>query len=653
MSDQSCPTPVIMRKQHPLNGEAIDNQTSQQYGLRRLFGKNPRKKPSVLNTEPATYAGSSPPIDNINICFVGGVSTGKSTILNAIFCEELTQCKIKRTTMVPTVYVENENGSDNLDDTEDIFKIISEKNKEIIDKTEAGNSIDESDYNELIFNVGKLDINILPDSFVNVYDIPGLNDARTKNIYYKYLEENFIKFNLLIFIVDIHSGLNTSDENDILNFIVTHTKEQLIKNNKKIYTLVVVNKADDMQLVEDSANDELELTGELNEMMDQVKKTISREFVENEITNHLVGIIPLCAIDSYLYRMVKKHGNNFKLSPEQILKIGINENGKKFSTLKPSTQEEKVKAILNDAEFIKTMITLSGFGHFENLLHSFLDNNDTGKCIRINNLLFEQRKLPALLESINNYETNSLKLKEAFESHFKILNIIKEIDYNVYYDIYVTIYVEIDTTLIDIIDKLTSLSDAIIYYDEFKSNILMNYFADMIDTDIYSSSVQEFVVKKITHLFRNENLSMPLILNNIMICSKVGILNKPILESMFTSIIENIYGYECLYSYDSLDTDEEFISLLESVKHLQVNTMYIIRFILLARIHVSLYSKPEMIQKQMIYLSWGEVPIYSRLININAGYRFDNKHFLEGINPSILSQTCHRLDLYYLTNFSK
>jgi hypothetical protein len=40
------------------------------------------------------------PNDNINLCFVGGVSTCKSTILNAIFCEELTQCKIKRTTMV-------------------------------------------------------------------------------------------------------------------------------------------------------------------------------------------------------------------------------------------------------------------------------------------------------------------------------------------------------------------------------------------------------------------------------------------------------------------------------------------------------------------------------------------------------------------------
>jgi predicted GTPase len=84
------------------------------------------------------------PIDNINLCFVGGVSTGKSTILNAIFCEELTQCKIKRTTMVPTVYIENDNNAKNLTSPELIFTTISDKNKEIITKTETGKKLNRS-----------------------------------------------------------------------------------------------------------------------------------------------------------------------------------------------------------------------------------------------------------------------------------------------------------------------------------------------------------------------------------------------------------------------------------------------------------------------------------------------------------------------------
>ena len=90
-----------------------------------------------------------------------------------------------------------------------------------------------------------------------------------------------------------------------------------------------MNKADDMQTEEDS--DKLEITGELKEMFEQVENTVHTEFENNGLKNSVIGVIPLCARDSYLYRMVKKHGKSFKLTPEQILKIGVNENGKKFS----------------------------------------------------------------------------------------------------------------------------------------------------------------------------------------------------------------------------------------------------------------------------------------------------------------------------------
>lgn len=597
------------------------------------------------------------PVDNINICFVGGVSTGKSTILNAIFCEELTQCKIKRTTMVPTIYIENENDSPNLDIPEHIFSTISKKNKEIIEKTESGSLTTESDYDELIFNVGKLDINILPDSYVNVYDIPGLNDARTKDIYYKYLEKNFIKFNLLIFIVDIHSGLNTSDENDILTFIVNHTKKQLCDNNKKIYTLVVVNKADDMQLVEDSANDELELTGELSEMMEQVKKTITREFSDNEISNHLVGIIPLCAIDSYLYRMVKKHGNDFKLSPEQILKIGINENGKKFSTLKPATQEAKVKAILNDADFIETMITLSGFGHFEKLLHSFLDNGNTGTCIRVNNLLFELNKLPTILDSIKHFNHQPSLLKEKFEQYFKILNMIKKIDVGIYDDLYITTYSDTETSLVNIIENYAVLTDAINYYDNFKNTILIPYYSEICNYENhYPKYLQEFIVKRIQNTFENEVLTISKILDNIFICSKVNILNKDTINTLLTSIMNNVHNYECLsMQYYNFEQDEELISFVKLATDLGFNMSKFIRFIILVRINIGLFNDTDRIQKQMLYLSFGEIPIYTRLVIVNSknAHRFEITDFLEGLSSEIINRDCHKLDLFYLENYSK
>lgn len=46
------------------------------------------------------------PVDNINICILGCVNAGKSTILNALFCQDFSQSKIKRTTILSTVYVE-------------------------------------------------------------------------------------------------------------------------------------------------------------------------------------------------------------------------------------------------------------------------------------------------------------------------------------------------------------------------------------------------------------------------------------------------------------------------------------------------------------------------------------------------------------------
>ena len=100
------------------------------------------------------------PSQNLNLCFVGCVSTGKSMLLNALFCEQLSQCKIKRTTMVPAIFIENEKENENIISSEEIFKQIEEKNTEIIEKTESGTKMSSSEYSELIFNVGKLDINI-------------------------------------------------------------------------------------------------------------------------------------------------------------------------------------------------------------------------------------------------------------------------------------------------------------------------------------------------------------------------------------------------------------------------------------------------------------------------------------------------------------
>jgi GTP-binding protein EngB required for normal cell division len=594
-----------------------------------------------------------PPADNINICFVGGVSTGKSTILNAIFCEELTQCKIKRTTMVPTIYIENESNPFNITPSEEIFKLISEKNQEIIKKTENGEKISKNEYSELAFNVGKLDINILDDAYVNVYDIPGLNDARTKDIYYNYLEENFLKFNLVIFIVDIHSGLNTSDEIDIVNFITNNTRYQLEENNKKIYTLVIVNKADDMQLDEESdETDKLILTGELNEMYEQVEKTIRTEFSRKNIGEQLIGIIPLCAIDSYLYRMVKKHGKDFKLTPEQILKIGINENGKKFSTLKPATQEKKVYEILQDKEFINTMIKLSGFSCLEKTLHKFLGENNTGKTIRVNNLLFNLSKLPNLIDIFRSYDKITVKTRDVeklFEKYNEIYENIKKIDANQYNLLIIEFVDQIRMILENKTTKYCDVTPLLDDYNEFVENILNVYFIEYYDTTDYPEFIKKHCLFILYKCISESSIFLTVSLCDIFKTLKtINCYNEHFVNIAIQMIIKRSENNRYAFDFEKNGSCEMLIELLSNLKKDGYETIKLVRFIVIYNIKSNNESDEITFTRKMLYQMHNEIPVYNYICQMLYGKMADEIVFINGLDDTETISNEFKLDLYYL-----
>ena len=603
------------------------------------------------------------PVDNINLCFVGGVSTGKSTVLNGIFCEELTQCKIKRTTMVPTVYIEN---ASNIDlDPDKIFKQIAEKNKEIIEKTESGQKLDKNIYKELVFNVGKLDINILEGSYVNVYDIPGLNDARTKDIYYDYLEHNFHKFNLVVFLVDIHSGLNTSDEMDMLKFITTNTRDQFETNGRQIYTLVVVNKADDMQTDEDS--DKLEITGELKEMYEQVENTITKEFSSKNITDNLIGIIPLCAIDAYLYRMVNKHGRSFKLSPDQILKIGVNENGKKFSTLKPATQETRVYDILKDQTFINTMIKLSGFSRLESILHKFLQENDKGSKLRIDNLLYELKKLPTLARVTYSHGwfdmTHMLSL---VKQYCNVYDNIKKID-KVEHNAIVTSFVAEMTNILKHKIKTwsgTSITKLIDSYNTFIEVIINPYFSEYYNVSEYPAFLTDHVISMI-HTETSDRLTINSIIKHLHILIKINMFTKDTIEHLFKNIMSNVRAENTIGFYKGTDykgtdykgtdckgTDEhyitELIQLLDQCSKKDVILSEFLRFLIINQLN---FVGGDLYIKGLLYEKYGELPIRS-YICMTFKPMPTIQQIIQGLKAEDFHNSNNELDLYYL-NYEK
>jgi GTP-binding protein EngB required for normal cell division len=590
------------------------------------------------------------PADNVNLCFVGGVSTGKSTILNAIFCEQLTQCKIKRTTMVPTIYIENENNPFQVSEPEDIYKQIAEKNAELIRKTENGEKISKKEYSELVFNVGKLDINILPDAYVNVYDIPGLNDARTKDIYYEYLADHFHKFNLLIFIVDIHSGLNTSDEIDIVNFISRNTRDQLDKNKKRIYTMVIVNKADDMQLDEDSEEaDKLCLTGELSEMYDQVEKTIRIEFDRQNVADHLIGIIPLCAIDAYLYRMVKKHGTGFKLTPEQILKIGVNENGKKFSTLKPAVQEKKVYDILNDGTFIDTMIKLSGFSFLEKMLSKFLSENDTGKTIRVHNLLFNLRKHEDIVDYL--FRADSLSPEgfwQLVEKHDKVYQSIRKIDPQMYDGFMTDIVARLQTTIehkLKSCYRYETISELLEDYRHLEQNVLDVYYSEYYDTNDFPVSVKEYVYNLI--LEHNQNkfcADMPDLIVDIRRLEAVKFYNTITVSTLLHVFTQKEIMTTYQIKYDAL------LTFFDELQQLRVDITKLLRYLILHDINACLGMKDDLLFcRKMLYQRYNELPIQNYLLLQMHKLRVSDEVVLKGlVEDDVLACEDLKIDVYYL-----
>jgi GTP-binding protein EngB required for normal cell division len=528
--------------------------------------------------------------DRINIALMGGVNAGKSTTLNSISGQTLAHCHFRRATMVPVVYVETET---NTCDRDAVYRKISQKNKEIIEKTEAGEQVPKEEYGEMTFGVGKLDMKISDDAKIAVYDIPGLNDLLTSQIYYDYLDSSFHKFNIVIFFVDIRSGLNTSDEYAILDFITTMTKHQRDNNGRDIHTLVVVNKADDMQLK--PGTDEVMVTGELQEMFDHVHRTVSDEFRRKSIEKQLIGIIPLCAYDAYLYGMVKKFGDDFKLTPEQILKIGTNETGKRFSTFTPEEQSAKVYNILNDTRFVDTMIQLSGFAKFEQILRKFLLKNDNGKRLRIDNILYELKGLPLI--SRDDYR-NTVSLRTLIQRYTKVYKPLERIDENMYIQ-YMQEFVDKLVRMFEAeILVITEIQSVMQYYDTFIDTIMKPDFSEYYDVEQYSICLKMHAKTILMRVFER-GVSEDQIIDVFCQLDKIGLFTEHNVNELFACLCANPRRQNTITAFN--DDSTELIKLLERCAEYDVTR--VLRFILVNRLE----NKTRLYDRYLLYRMQNEI----------------------------------------------
>lgn len=337
----------------------------------------------------------------INIAILGCVSSGKSTLMNSLFAETYSDMKIRKTTMCPQVYTTN---------YDLITPKISAKNIRN-NNTRVNNSIlktkNKDEVNEIEYEVPPMKDIIKIDKKVNfkIYDIPGLNDSETKDVLYDYVKNNFYKFDIVLFLVDINSGLNTTDELDILKLINSECLKIKKKYNKEIIPIIICNKCDMMKL---GANNELLLDEDYEEMFEQVKNIVA-----NNVTfMNRVPIIKYSAAYTYMYRLIEIQSNIIpeNLDKSYLDKIGMDVCGRLGWTkiTKGKTFEETwqvLKPYLTDIDY---PLKLSGFEVLSALLTYYVSNNTKLLYHKINyivdNSVFDFkynyiRKIDSLLES--------------------------------------------------------------------------------------------------------------------------------------------------------------------------------------------------------------------------------------------------------------
>lgn len=297
----------------------------------------------------------------INIAIVGAVSVGKSTLLNTLFVDQYTDTKMRRATALPQIYTES---------TENFDEKIREKNAKINDeimKITETTKISYSDIKEIYYRVPKIyDFIELKhkDIYLQIYDLPGLDDSKTSEVYMEYVEENFHKFDIVIYMIDIKNTINRSDEMKILEKILKGISE-----NPMIKLIIIFNKCDEMQKINDTLtpidSEILENRNQAINMINSCVKKIDEKIEYKHIT--------MSCEDAYIYRMLHRNPD-VKLDAKYIDKFGFNEVGKMTWKKTPDEDKMKVIKILFGSETCNygERIEMTGFNELKRLIASNL-----------------------------------------------------------------------------------------------------------------------------------------------------------------------------------------------------------------------------------------------------------------------------------------
>lgn len=440
----------------------------------------------------------------IKIGIFGAVSVGKTTFLNALFAEILSESKRKKCTLLPQVYQEVDMTNKNK------VKEIREKNKlenaKILKMLEDKPEEFTIDICRPIFYdiepIYRFFSTKLHTFYLDIYDLPGLDDgciSNSKDVFFKWIDLNFYLFDIIIFITDIDKALNQNGEIEILKLIFENIKK---RNDKSIFFIPLINKCDNLDENGNLTNfeNDIEDNGEIididedMEMYEQANNVLSKMIKEYGLEIK-TKFIPLSAENAFIFRLLAKH-------PDEILNktllniLGKNEYGHRWHSMNKDKKNKALKDIIDSLKKVKSYdekMKQTGFIHFKNKMediiiknkYSFLRNQTINECTNIPNInnfnefieyankLIEKSKL--MLEKFNASNDDILfkKFDEYLVTYYN--NIYKDDRINKINHPY-NIFFEIYYNLMNLDNELKMFTDLIIkHYDKV---ILMEYFAD-------------------------------------------------------------------------------------------------------------------------------------------------------------------------------
>ena len=233
-----------------------------------------------------------------NIALFGCVSAGKSTFINSIIQNIYAESRVDKCTKCPQIFETNKK----VEYTDDVITNIKHQIKEI--NQNLANNFSDDICKEVTMQIPR--DNIFTD-FNNIefkfYDIPGLNDSKVSEKIYKYLENNFYKFDMIVFCVDVNSGLNTTDEHKIIKFIKNKINDMKTIYNRTVKMMVICNKSDN----EVSKEEDREI------QFSNIKKTLLEEGIE-------CPVLKYSSRYTNYYRSMNT--NTFKEDPKLISELG-------------------------------------------------------------------------------------------------------------------------------------------------------------------------------------------------------------------------------------------------------------------------------------------------------------------------------------------